>query len=486
MIVAVALHFLLRKQTTTWAATILSMAFVLTLPFLMVVTAAYAEPLILVQFIGMFFVLGRISHTGRTGDWLMLGFFAGFAASVKLTGAILPAALSLLLAFKVLRGREGRQPRSLLTKVGAFLGPLLLVIALFYSRPLLATGNPLYPYFAPLFTNKEATLEMSRYHHDAGRAKFGVPFEWSGEAILYYCWTPVLLTADSVSEPAIFELPLGLDKLFSLLRPATPTPINYDGTFGLQFLMLIGLIATAIASAIRHRRIDRRLLTCLVFAVLFYTFWFFTAQQSRFLLHGLLCLVLASSFALPLLMPWARWIVLGLILVLSLGNLPMRLVKQITLGWESLATGKGTAEEFIAAATQDGYLHACRTIRDHTPSSAETKILLLYEQRGLYISRPYMIGTPYFQEQMSTPPAKTTTADEFMETLRREKITHVLVGYSPKDPDRMQKYMDLGKPIQDRIKECDQQMRLRRIWVLVDEKSAVVEFALFEVDNKDR
>jgi hypothetical protein len=411
LLLAVAVHYLVRERTGPWTGTIFSLSFVLSESFLMVTTSAFAEPWILLQFTGLLFLVRRPGK--ETWEFVLMGVFAGFAASVKLTGIIIPVAAGLLVIFK---------SRPLLARLVQFLGPMLLVMLIFYARPFLDTGDPVYPYFAWMFSDQEAMLAMSTYHHDAGKQRFGSTMSDPWQIALFYCETPLLLC----------------------LSPVLHAERTYDGSFGLQGLWHLALATGLLLRAYRQRNrgADFNGFIYLGGAVLFYTFWFFTAQQSRFLLPGCLCVLLSGSclgdfFSKSL----GKWLLVALV-VLTWWSLPNQIVDHIRNSWNARQP-----IDLIYSGTNDEYLKACKAIEQNTPAGA--KILLLYENRGLYIPREYRIGTPYFQERFFTPPDHIDEK-EFLAELRHEGFTHVLVGWSVKDPDRMKKYLELAEP----FKQC--------------------------------
>ena len=68
----------------------------------------------------------------------------------------------------------------------------------------------------------------------------------------------------------------------------------------------------------------------------------------------------------------------------------------------------------------------------------ESRVLLLFERRGLFVPRDYRIGTPYFQEKFFTPVPES--ADAVLETLQREGIDYILVGATEQNPEHLEVY----------------------------------------------
>ena len=67
-----------------------------------------------------------------------------------------------------------------------------------------------------------------------------------------------------------------------------------------------------------------------------------------------------------------------------------------------------------------------------------SRVLLLFERRGLFVPREYRVGTPYFQERFFTP--VPDRADAVLETLRHEGIDYILVGATEQNPEHLERY----------------------------------------------
>jgi hypothetical protein len=325
-----------------------------------------------------------------------------------------------------------------------FLLPLVMGVTLFYARPWFATGNPFYPYFAGLFTDREAALATSQYHHAAGKLHFGPTWNTLPELGLLFFATPLLLGLGSVLDVA--------------QGPASV----YDGYLGLQLFAHLFLVG-AIFWDVYRRRLRSRLglveatragsakagsaattfpgsfRIYLGLALLLYIFWFFTSQQARFLLPVSLCVLLAASCAQHLLTGMRGKIVLAAVLALTMLSFPPQYILHFIGSWLPLVDNTITPLTLLQSKIGDHYVQACQGILNNTP--ADAKVLLLYEQRGLYVPRAYLVGTPGFQERLFTSLERNPTEEDFLETFRTEHITHVLVAFDIRDPDRMEKYM---------------------------------------------
>ncbi|MCU0879006.1 MAG: hypothetical protein MUF06_14580, partial [Pirellulaceae bacterium] len=258
----VLLEAILRRRLPRHVSLALALALAISPASLLVSANCYVEALLVADLAALLFVLtvpqraasDRVSFRTAT----ILGILAGGAAAVKLTGLVLlvvPLGVLAALAWKPSRRIRALAAGGVATAVAG------LVALPFYLRPWLATGNPLYPYFASWFSDDPARLEMSRYHHAIGGAWFGV------HTLDAFLTGPILLAFRDE---------------------------NYDGWFGWQ---LVGLLALAIAALVNRRRRSlwaaAGLLGLLWLAL--YAFWFFTAQQARFLVPAMLLVVLLAG-----------------------------------------------------------------------------------------------------------------------------------------------------------------------------------------------
>ncbi len=423
LVLSLQLLTLLGKNMGRWSSTSFALSFALSWPVLIEAISAYAELFLVLHLAAIVCLWMRTKASGLRAQ-VQLGFLAGAAASIKLTGMIVP-----LLALALFAGgawfRSPRSARTSLGRAAAFLLPLLAVLCVFYSRPALATGNPLHPYFASYFTDDEAAVASSVYHHDAGTARFGVPLELSAAAAGHFLRIPFALALGPFGDMAAF-----------------------DGLIGLQFLVQFLLLAHLLLARLRGRSFVSEPWVLFAAACALYAFWFLTSQQARFLMPACFLLTLAASFAWPLLSRAPRAVLNAALPVLALVSVP-RDNYHLAARAFGVQTGAVSPLEYIDFANPDRYIYACQGMLENTPPDA--RVLLLFEQRGLYIPRDYRIGTPFFQGKYFTPSERTRTREEFLAVLAEERITHVLVGYNPNDPDRMESYLQRTTQFQQLI-----------------------------------
>jgi hypothetical protein len=455
LVLALQLSSLVRAHTGKWQGTILALSFALSWPALIEAVSAYAEIFLVLHIAAMaqLWIRKPMSRVSEPRAQVQLGLLAGIAASIKLTGMIVPA-LATVLAASASWCRAPRSARACLVRSSAFLLPLLAVVAVFYARPAVETGNPLHPYFASLFTDDEAALASSAYHHDAGKEKFGAPLELSAATLGRFVRIP-------------FQLALG---------PLADTD-EFDGLVGMQFLVHFLLAGCLALWWVRGRARDVRPWIALACALGLYAFWFLTSRQARFLMPACFMLTLAAAFVWPLLSRLARAALTAALPVLSLASIPLPNY-HLLVGVYRLQTGSVDLLKYLDFANPDRYVYACQAIQEETPPDA--RVLLLFEQRGLYIPRDYRIGTPYFQGKYFTPAGRNWTPDGFLGVLAEEHITHVLVGYNVNDPDRMDSYLEKTKPFQEMLVSLIRDGRLETVWAW-REPDGMVRHGLYKV-----
>ncbi len=355
---------------------------------------AYAE-----QFIALNMVVALLIMRGSRPSWrstLFAGAAAGACAAVKLTGVFAASAAAALSAAP---GKRHLRTAALIALAAA------IFIAPFYLKPLLDTGNPFHPYCASLFSGDEAAKETSKFHHDIGSARYG---------------------ADGIAGLLATPLLLGI--------PCAPFDRANDGSFGLQLLLLLALAALALKAGSSKRGAAVQILA----AAALYLLWFMTAKQARFLLPAfILLLPLAAAGLSSLRGGYAKAALAGLLAITAL-SFPPAALKHFAISWRSLADPNGQTS-IVYSGTGPGYLEAVDALLSKTPEDA--KALLLFEERTLYIPRSCVIGTPFFQSGLLTPPDRLD-ANALREALRKGAFTHLLIRSPENCPDLLPEYLD--------------------------------------------
>lgn len=489
-VMALVLLFRLQRHfVTTFPALILTVAFAVSPAALLISANCYVETLQLMNLAALlrvFFLVPAVRTSGGPrslcalegdGRWsLAAGILLGGSAAVKLTGI---ATLCLPWIGWAGSALDRSRRQAWASRMGAIWVIAVLYAFPFYLRPSLATGNPFYPYFDEWFSADPARRDMSRYHHELGSGPFGLP------TLVGLIAGPWLLAVE--------------DRL-------------YDGSLGWQHLVLLLLGGGACLNAFprreqgfcensprssmacRLRRLHRQRVWWLAAVALwFYVFWFATSQQARFVLPAAMTFSLVSGAGLrhlwqaaarshavasgrsqpseTLQAPNVRRArravggVLALLLMLSAVSFPWRTLPYYLASWETVG-GWWTWSEYVADGTGGHYIPLVQALRTHTPEHA--RLLLLFEHRGLYLPRPYLIGTPFFQPGGFTPPEQFAHQQALLEFLQAEGITHVVMTKSLVGPDRSPAWFERLEPLFRGIEECVAAGKLDVAWTSED------------------
>lgn len=424
MFLFAALHALLRTRISKLPSIAIVVAFALSPISLIMVKDVYAEPLLMIDVVGgMALLIGRRDGTTPSlGPFVLIGALAGAACAVKLTGLGTAVVLFGLALWKLPRRSWG----------GAGLAFAIAAIALalpFFLRPWIQTGNPLYPFYARWFTADEATLATSLMHHAMG-ARYGVIPDVTG-----FLTTPFVVAFDGA---------------------------RFDGiTLGWQFLALVVACAGLLVVEIRAKALTLAG-GCAIGAVFLYVFWFFTAQQTRFLLP---MYVIATIGAAGLIahIERVRPVLRGLVVavfVLATAEGVVREPSSIHYvatwqpGWRNDRIGQ---MELIVGK---GYLRAVRAILAETPEDA--KVLMMFERRGLYIPRRYEIGTPLFQAKHFTPPSESPR--KVHRQILDAGFDYVLISPGRRNPDHLKRITQFQAPIKKALSGMAEKGMLELVW----------------------
>ena len=363
-------------------------------------------------------LLAGLRVSASSGDRrasLLAGFFAGAMAAVKLSG-VLPAGC--LFLWRLLRMPRGERLRGCLL----FLAAGALFAFVFYARPMAETGNPCHPYLAGIFSPGHAA--MSEYHHRLGSDRFGY---------------------DNAA--------LGFLRSFAdLSRPNSSKA--FDGTFGLPFLLWIAALAGLLLRLLRHRH-SRTWIPLLFFPLfLFYAGWYLSSPQTRFLVPGALLAVPACFFLLRILPRRRRFRFLCLLLLCALVSVPLKSFGYLGKNWRQAVSGSEQNQlDLLYGRTGDDYLPACAMLRGQN----EGILLLLFEQRTLYMPSCARVGTPLFQDRYLTG---GLSPDELYGEFVRSGVRTVYFRLPVNDPDLLPSMLKLYPVVRDSLFELAEQKKL--------------------------
>ena len=419
---------LFRQRLAPASAAVLLLAFALNDTLLLITENCYVESILLLNVAALLLAIARQprAHSPQHPTYpILLGVLAGGAAATKLTGTVV-----LLVPCLWYAGQMWFNRNRVLATIGSLticLTTAACVSLPFYLRPYLATGNPFYPYLAQWFTTDPARIDMSHYHHAIGGIGFGV------KSLTAFIDGPILLAFSTD---------------------------NYDGNFGWQ---LIGIVGLAILALLLLRRPRIRPLTIwpICIAACFYLFWFLTAQQARFAIPAVLAFLLLAALGLRAFHGRQRQLVLALLIILSLASTPWGRAGYYLRSFQT-ASGILSPADFVHNMTDRVYLPMVQATNALIPPDA--RLMLLYENRGLYIPNKHTIGTPLFQESPLSPPEAYSNPASIMKALDNAQITHMLVAKAPLGPDQPPGWFERQQPLLTALQHCIDQDQLHTIW----------------------
>jgi len=372
--------------------------------------STYVEVFIMLNMLASLLVIRETKKSWKT--IFICGILSGGIIATKLTGIGVAAIVFIFLWAKYHKTLVVK-PSSLL--IFFTLGGICIALP-FYLRPWILTGNPFYPFLASFFGGSEAEILVAKCHYLMGSSHFGL------DSILGFFTVFILIAFDGKS---------------------------FDGMIlGWSFLALLCLAIYWFRNIWNEERKMWRTKLYLPLAIFFYyVFWFITSQQTRFL-QPLLFLVLMASIQgirmfesriqkktiIILIFIWTGCFLYPPAKGYSIGSSNYLAVRHFYRAWRSLQYFPKQNVAFLKMAVRDyGYIESMLAIADKTPP--DSKIMLLYERRGLYCPRPYVIGTPFWQAKYNTPLG--SNPEVFYNSLIKNKVQYILLGGSNRNPDEL-------------------------------------------------
>lgn len=381
-----------------------------------------------------------LPESGKTipREVLLVGILMGGAIATKITSlGLIVLPIFCWLSNCVWLSRSSLAKSALPMRIASCLIVASLFALPFYLRPWILCGNPLSPYFASWFTTDPATIQSSSYHHELAVGNFGL------------------------------HGALGL--------VASPFAISfanelYDGSFGMQWFVLLGL---ATLGATKWRTADQShrhtavalLLVCFVL----YLLWFLTAQQARFAIPAFTLATLAAMVGIEKLdSTWQRIARVALLLT-ALISVPWTNLGYYLDSWLCAAKVRAPVD-YILDGVGDSYAELATHL--HLNSQPTDKMISLFEHRLAYLPSTVEIATPYFQTKYFQNPTNQT-ADEILDELKQHEVSHVIFAINPVGPDLSPQRFELQRTWFRGIDECIAKGHLRLVWK--SEHHAIVE-----------
>ncbi|MBN2642200.1 MAG: hypothetical protein JXR78_11130, partial [Victivallales bacterium] len=400
-------------------ALIYCVAFALSPVVFMIFKGAYIEVFMLAGVAAILLWLNDARAMRSSGAVLASGILLGGLCAMKLNGVVIAVAFFGVMIFTAEARNRLMAEFWTLAVTGVF-------VVAFYSRPWILSGNPMHPFYARFFNSYPSVLLSSAYHHAAAADKFGVKGLWG------FISTPLRVCFESGT---------------------------YDGSLGWQYLLILLLAATGLILC-RAGDFRRRGILFVFAAGLIYSAWFFSAQQVRFLLPAvLIVLMLCAVFTGKL--PWRYRRAAGMtVLTLTLLSISIQPFRNSFNCWKYLVSNKISLKSYIYTGSGEGYLPAAEAVHMLTPKDA--KVLLVFDNRSLYIPRKTELGTPFFQSRHFTPMPENH--DELIAHCRKHGISHILAGYASRNPDRQASCMENSVKFAGLLRDSQAAGALRLLW----------------------
>lgn len=338
---------------------------------------------------------------GERQPWLA-GVLTGLALGAKYNMVFLLGPAVLVLA--VAAWRSGRAPRQITLALAKFCGAALLLLAPWWIKNLLYTGNPVYPFLyqyfpSPLLDPEKMRQQMGEFREFGRRS-----------------WLQVL------------RLPWDLTFYY-------PTSNSYIGT---NFLLLFPALAAAAAAWRKAAPAWRSLAFATALGLLA---WSSQTQITRYAIPLLPLLAVLGLAALERGEPWVpgavrlvRWGLAGFALWGT-----VNLYGLAALNWDAVGVGLGleSRDAYLDRMLMTAYTPTARFTRT-LPKDA--RILSFGETRTFYFARPVTAATVFDRDPFISFLERGPDASGVWEAMRRGGYTHLFIhpeeaartrGYEP-------------------------------------------------------
>lgn len=330
---------------------------------------------------------------GKDGIWRLSAVFAGLAACVKLNAVTIPILLGIAtMGMTMIRQRN--QWRIALKQFILYGLIALAVVAPWYLKAWIQTGNPVWPFFFAWFGGKNWDNFGTGLFEGFIRQPNMVLNFWNWlTGFWQVTWQPYRFGSVTLGWHYLIFLPVGL-----LGVGLKTTPIRK------QILYPLGLLIVA-----------------------FYTVWFFQTHQTRFLMPTMSMLALFLAIGLGNLWSWQRrrlnYVIQGMILVavglVGWWSNPVDRT-QLSNSWPYLS-GQISRNQYLKRQIP-GY-EAFLFINKSLPSNARVW-MAVWESRGYYLDREYLWANPVSQRML--PMENIKDADQLSQELQSLGVTHIL------------------------------------------------------------
>jgi hypothetical protein len=331
----------------------------------------------------------RWRETGRISHVVLASVFAGMLAGMKYTGGLYVGALfATLLALRAF-DRSGRG-----SLVGDLVFPLpaLVVFLPWLAKNAVYTGNPIYPLLVERFGG----------------------IEWDADlGARLVAWQRSIGMGRGLGDMLL--LPWNMTIRGNLGYPA------FDGILSPLYLMWIPALIVA-------RPLPPAVVGATLLALLSLGLWGWGPQQLRFFMPALPCVSLVAAHAIEKLRsrPGSAW--LGRVALWSSAAFFLLFAARVFV-----ATVPNQLPAAVGLERPEDYLHRRLQpfdimARANRELPRDAKLLLVWENRGYYIDRPYVADSFYEASWIMQLLEKDQEGELLAAALRREGVTHVLMN----------------------------------------------------------
>lgn len=337
----------------------------------------------------------------RATAWLVVSaIFCGFLAGAKYTGIYASVAIFALFLFVALYNRKflllPKTPELVQTGIILFL-MMLVFLAPWLVKNQLLTHNPVYPMLYKWHNGKDWTLNMAQqlidWQHNIGY----------GRSLIDYLLLFPRIFIISAYDYKHFAGPLCPAILVSFIVALFFQPRQQRPWF---WILLIGFLG-------------------------FFIPWSIGVQQVRFLIPALPLLALASAIWISREFPSARHQIFSILLIFLFTALGLFYGKynfdELKRNWSNLSMilGKTTRSEFLSLKVRS---YRCfKYLEKITPKNE--KILLLYENHGYYLHRPFLADGMFEASYLFDKAVELQTAENFARWVHQQNIKYVVVNH---------------------------------------------------------
>ena len=376
--------YLLAARRTSHVAGVLAAAIYYTSPLVFNLATSARSDLAWLMFTFLSLHTLLVWKETRGDRWLILSaIFTGLALGTRFQALFWAPAM--LLALIILQRAAWRSaPIRTIVWTSSYGVIAALVASPWFLRNWFTGGDPIWPYGYPIF--------HSRFWTEALHDKYAAWSAGPGDSGWHYLTGLWNLTVNQ----SAWE--------FGLRLPVTPVLLAF-----LPALFLVG------------RRMPSRTLQLfaliLVVVVVYYTFWFTTYQQTRYLVPVLALLMIPAAYAFWQMTGnrWTRWVATGVLtstFVLFIGYNVI-----FNAQFVPVVFGSESRDDFLADKVS--FYDDIRWVNRNLPDDS---LLLFYHQKSYYLEQDFLRSDANLWEVdgVSTP-------DDLLDLLQERGITHVFV-----------------------------------------------------------